>query len=268
MPFFTVDGQALHYLDQGTGPALLLGHSYLWDHTMWAPQITELSKCFRVIAPDLWGHGQSSTLPAGTQNLTDISRQTLALLDHLEIDKVSVIGLSVGGMWGIDLALTAPERVDQLVLMDTYAGAEPDATRNHYFALLAQIESAGEITSALLDLVVPIFFRPGIDTQSALYQSFRHSLESMSTAQLRDSIVPMGRIVFGRQSLLERLSELPAERTLLACGEYDQPRPPHEMHEMAELIGCPSILIPNAGHISSLENPRFVTQTLLAFLNR
>jgi hypothetical protein len=44
MPFFTVDGQALHYIDQGTGPAVLLAGSYLWDTAMWAPQIAALSR--------------------------------------------------------------------------------------------------------------------------------------------------------------------------------------------------------------------------------
>ncbi len=55
MPFATIDGQPLHYLDQGQGPVVVLGSSYLWDHTMWAPQIEVLSQHYRVIALDLWG---------------------------------------------------------------------------------------------------------------------------------------------------------------------------------------------------------------------
>lgn len=266
MPFFTVDGQALHYIDQGTGPAVLLAGSYLWDTAMWAPQIAALAPHYRVIALDLWGHGESGTLPPGTTSLDDIARQAEALLDHLGIDQVTLVGLSVGGMWGVRLALSAPQRINGLVLMDTYVGVEPEPTRQYYFSLFKQIEDSGEISEQLLDIVVPIFFRPGIDPQSALYQDLRAKLAAYSTDRLRDSIVPMGRITFSRDDRLPRLRELNAATTLVLCGDQDKPRPPSEAKEMAQLIGCPCVLVPEAGHISSLENPEFVTEALLAFL--
>lgn len=50
---FSIDGKELAYLDKGDGPVVLFGHSYLWDHQMWAPQIEELSESFRCIVPDL-----------------------------------------------------------------------------------------------------------------------------------------------------------------------------------------------------------------------
>lgn len=267
MPFFTVDGQALHYIDQGSGPAVLLAGSYLWDQAMWAPQIAALSPHYRVIALDLWGHGESGRLPEGTASLDDIARQAQALLDHLDIDQVTLVGLSVGGMWGVRLALAAPQRINGLVLMDTYVGVEPEPTRQYYFSLFKQIEESGEISEQLLDIVVPIFFRPGIDPQSALYQDFRAKLAAYSSDRLRESIVPMGRITFGRDDLLPRLSELNAATTLVMCGDQDKPRPPSEAKEMAELIGCPWALVPEAGHISNLENPQFVTEVLFAFLS-
>ncbi|MDI2591159.1 alpha/beta fold hydrolase [Pseudomonas sp. 681] len=266
MPFATVDGQPLHYIDQGTGPAVLLAGSYLWDQAMWAPQIAELSKHYRVIALDLWGHGQSGPLPEGTTSLDDIARQALALLDHLQIDRVMLVGLSVGGMWGVRLALSAPQRLNGLVLMDTYVGVEPEPTRQYYFSLFKLIEETGVISPQLLDIVVPIFFRPGIDPQSALYQDFRASLAALPAERLRESIVPMGRITFGRDDLLPRLGQLNPATTLVMCGDQDKPRPPSEAKEMAELIGCPCVLVPQAGHISNLENAGFVTEALLAFL--
>lgn len=267
MPFFTVDGQALHYIDQGTGPAVLLAGSYLWDQAMWAPQIAALTPHYRVIALDLWGHGESGKLPEGTTSLDDIARQAQALLDHLDIDRVTLVGLSVGGMWGTRLALAAPQRLNGLVLMDTYVGVEPEPTRQYYFSLFKQIEDTGTISEQLLDIVVPIFFRPGIDPQSPLYQNFRAKLQNYSPERLRESIVPMGRITFGRDDLLPRLGELNPATTLVLCGDQDKPRPPSEAREMAELIGCPCVLVPEAGHISNLENPGFVTEALLGFLS-
>lgn len=266
MPLVTIDGQPLHFIDQGTGPAVLLAGSYLWDQAMWAPQIAALSQQYRVIALDLWGHGESGPLPEGTQSLDDIARQALALLDHLDIDRVTLVGLSVGGMWGGRLALSVPQRINGLVLMDTYVGVEPEPTRQYYFSLFKQIEDTGVIAPQLLDIVVPIFFRPGIDAQSALYQDFRAKLAALPPERLRQSIVPMGRITFGRDDLLPRLGELKADATLVMCGDQDKPRPPSEAQEMAGLIGCPCVLVPEAGHISNLENPSFVTEALLKFL--
>ena len=268
MPFAVIDGQPLHYIDQGTGPVVLLAGSYLWDQEMWAPQTAALSQQYRVIALDLWGHGESGPLPANTTSLDDIARQALALLNHLDIEQFTLVGLSVGGMWGVRLALSAAQRVNGLVLMDTYLGAEPESTRQYYFSLLKQIDEAGAITPQLLDIVVPIFFRPGIDPQSALYQNFRAKLAALSPQRLRESIVPMGRITFGRVDLLSRLGELDAASTLVICGDQDKPRPPSEAREMAELIKCPCLLVPDAGHISNLENPTFVTEALLAFLDK
>ncbi|WP_095078720.1 alpha/beta fold hydrolase [Pseudomonas sp. Irchel s3h17] len=266
MPFVTIDGQPLHYIDQGVGPAVLLAGSYLWDQAMWTPQIAALSQQYRVIALDLWGHGESGPLPQGTASLDDLARQALALLDHLDLERVTLVGLSVGGMWGTRLALSHPQRINGLVLMDTYLGAEPEATRQYYFSLLKQIEEAGTITPQILDIVVPIFFRPGIDPQSPLYQQFRASLAALPPERLRESIVPLGRITFGREGVLACLGQLNPQATLVMCGDQDTPRPPSETIEMAELIGCPYRLVPDAGHISNLENPRFVTEALLAFL--
>ncbi len=58
--------------------------------------------------PKLWGHGESGALPANTASLDDLARQHLALLDHLDIAQVNLVGFSVGGMWGARLALLAP----------------------------------------------------------------------------------------------------------------------------------------------------------------
>ncbi|KTC48483.1 2-succinyl-6-hydroxy-2,4-cyclohexadiene-1-carboxylate synthase, partial [Pseudomonas fluorescens ABAC62] len=229
-------------------------------------QVDALSQQYRVIVPELWGHGESGNLPTQTHSLEDLANQNLSLLNHLGIEQINLVGLSVGGMWGARLALKAPERINSLVLMDTYLGAEPEATRQYYFSLFKMIEDAGAIPEPLLDVIAPIFFRQNIDRESALYQDFRTSLQAFSRDQLLHSIVPLGRLIFSRNDVLEQLPKLDADTTLVMCGEQDKPRPPAESREMAELIGCALTLIPEAGHISSRENPDFVNEALLTFL--
>ncbi|CAM3304731.1 2-succinyl-6-hydroxy-2,4-cyclohexadiene-1-carboxylate synthase [Pseudomonas floridensis] len=266
MPDLIIEGKPLHYSDQGSGPVLLLGHSYLWDRNMWAPQLDLLASQYRVIVPDLWGHGESGAFPEGTDNLDDLARHALALLDHLNVKRCTIIGLSVGGMWGAIAALSAPERINGLVLMDTYLGKESEAKKAYYFSLLDKLDASGVFPEPLLDVVVPIFFRPGIDPQSPVYQAFRAALAGMKPEQLRQTVVPLGRIIFGREDRLRLLNQLDADTTLVVCGDADIPRPPAEAREMAGLIGCPYVLVPQAGHIANLENPEFVSGVLMTFL--
>ncbi|WP_230380299.1 alpha/beta fold hydrolase [Pseudomonas fulva] len=263
-----IDGARLSYIDQGQGFPVLLGHSYLWSADMWNEQIDALSRHFRVIVPELWGHGESDAPPVTTKTLADLARQHIQLLDKLGIERCHLVGLSVGGMWGALLAAEHPERVDRLVLMDTYLGAEPDVTRRKYFALLDAASAAGAFDDKLLDVIVPIFFHPGGQTVPALREQFRATLKATSADTIRNSYDPMGRIIFGRPDTLAKLADLCSERTIVLCGDQDIPRPPAEANEMAQIINCLAAQIPVAGHIACLENPEVVNQFLLNWLPR
>jgi pimeloyl-ACP methyl ester carboxylesterase len=268
MPFITIAGQQLHYRIQGSGFPVLLGHSYLWDSAMWQPQIEALSQKYRVIVPELWGHGRSGPMPASTRSFGDLAAQASELLDALHISQCAVIGLSVGGMWGSELALREPKRVKALVIMDSDRGAEPAATLAQYTQIISTIESLGHIPAPIIDAVAPLFFHRGAPPDGDLIVSFKRSLAAFSADQIRQSIAPLGRLTFGRPDEVARLSALDAATTLVMCGELDIPRPPSEAIRMAEAIGCRHVLVPGAGHISCLENPSFVNRELLAWLEQ
>jgi len=264
--FIEIDGARMSYVDEGQGFPVLLGHSYLWSAEMWQPQIEALSQHFRVIVPELWGHGDSDAPPATTTDMSALARQHLALLDALDIAKCHLVGLSVGGMWGAQLAIEHPGRVDRLVLMDTYLGAEPEATRLKYFGLLDAASAAGFFPEPLLDIVVPIFFHAGGQTVPEVRDRFRAALKASNAEVIRDSLDPMGRVIFGRPDLLGRLSELKGDKTIVVCGDQDIPRPPEESSEMARNIGCLAAPIQFAGPTSSLEHAKVVNAFLLNWL--
>src|SRR5690349_12208290 len=159
-------GSTMTYLDLGIGDAVLLGHSYLWDAEMWRPQIEVLARRYRVIAPNIWGHGGSGTLPAETKTLGDLARHHLALMDRLGVERFAVLGLSLGGMWGAELAMLAPGRVTALALLDTYLGPEPALSRGKYFALIDAIAAAKAIPAPMLDVIIPLFFAPDTKTKT------------------------------------------------------------------------------------------------------
>ena len=129
--------------------------------------------------------------------------------------------------------------------------------------MLDAIAAAGRIAPPLLDAIVPLFFRPDVNLAGPVPSAFRDALANLPADRLRQSIVPLGRLIFGRPDTLPALAELDAERTLLMCGAGDMARPPSETVKMASVIGCTHALVPDAGHISNLENPAFVTRMLL-----
>jgi pimeloyl-ACP methyl ester carboxylesterase len=260
-------GSKMTFLDLGIGDAVLLGHSYLWDAEMWRPQVEVLARRYRVIVPNLWGHGGSGALPAETRTLGDLARHHLALMDWLCIERFAVLGLSLGGMWGAELAMMAPDRVAALALLDTYLGPEPQISRTKYFALIDTIAAVKAIPEPMLDVIVPLFFAP--DTASkmpALPEAFRRKLRGWDADRLLDSVLPIGRMLFGRRDARDDLRHLPMPKLVLT-GAEDIPRPVHEGQQMAAILDCPFVEIAGAGHISTLEAPGPVTDRLARFLS-
>ncbi|MGI0128949.1 MAG: alpha/beta fold hydrolase, partial [Thermoplasmata archaeon] len=105
----------LHYLDQGRGPTLLLLHGLGGDHRVWDPLLPRLTEQFRVLAPELRGHG-GTPLPEGSQptfaeHLADLE----LLLASAGIERVHLVGLSAGALLSLRYTLDHPERVASLV---------------------------------------------------------------------------------------------------------------------------------------------------------
>lgn len=263
-----IAGSSLSYLDIGTGPVLLFGHSYLWDSDMWAPQIALLSRQYRCIVPELWGHGQSGNLPENCHSLLDIADHMLALMDTLQIAHFSLVGLSVGAMWGAELVLKAPSRVQALIMLDSFIGFEPEVTRAKYFGMLDMISQAGAIPAPLISAISPLFFANDASSRSPeLVAKFERYLASL-TPDVIPTIVSLGRMIFGRRDTMDF-----AEQFTLPClimvGVEDKARSVLESYLMHDAIdGSELVHIPNAGHISTLEQADVINQHLSQFLAR
>lgn len=245
----------------------MLAHAYLFDAAMWAPQIAALAGRYRVIVPEMWGHGHSGPLPAKSGTLADLARHHLELLDALGLEQCAIVGLSLGGMWAAELALEAPDRVSGLVLMDTSLAAEPAESRDQLLGLFGMIAQAGAFEPAVIDIAVQRFFTPeNLRSDPALGEAVATRLRNWDRARLADSVVPIGRMIFGRREALDELGSLPMP-TLVVTGAQDVSWPAAEGRAMAKILGCDFVSIPDAGHIVSLEAPDAVNGTLLEFLD-
>ena len=256
----------LSYLDVGSGPVLLFGHSYLWDSAMWAPQIATLSAQYRCIVPELWGHGQSDLLPNNCKTLLDIADQMLELMDALEITHFSVVGQSVGAMWGAELALKAPTRIKTLIMLNSFIGFEPEVTRAKYDGMLDMISAAKAIPAPLISAISPLFFaNDAANNTPELVMGFEQSLASITAEQI-PTIIKLGRMIFGRRDTMEYAEQLTLP-CLIMAGVEDKARSVLESYLMSDAIdGSQLVHIPAAGHISTLEQAEFINQHLADFL--
>lgn len=105
----------LHYHDSGSGPPLLLLHSGGMTGAEWQPQQALLSRSFRVLVPDLPGHGRSR-LNGARLTIGGAGQAVLALLDALDIERAHIAGSSLGGAVALWLTLQHPERFGKLIL--------------------------------------------------------------------------------------------------------------------------------------------------------
>lgn len=262
-----VEGSAISTIDVGKGPVIVLGSGFLCDAGSWMPQIECLSSRYRVVVPELWGHGQSGALPSTVRSMPDVAYQYLALFDALSIDRCTIAGLSMGGMWGAELALIAPQRVAGLVLMDTSMAAEPAATRSSYMMMLDAVEQHQGFPEPIIEAAAPLFFSAAVDERDpTLKAAFVERLRSWDSQRVIDSVIPLGRLIFDRRDGLAELSSLTMP-VLVATGAEDQARSVAEGRAMAKQIDCPFIEIPRAGHAPSLEAPEFVDRMLAEFLS-
>ncbi len=107
----------LHSRDEGHGPVVLLLHGVGLSHTVWRDVLPALAREFRVIAPDLRGHGRSAAPPDATYGFPELEADLLGLLDRKEVDGAYVVGHSGGALLALRFALDHPERVRGLVMI-------------------------------------------------------------------------------------------------------------------------------------------------------
>jgi pimeloyl-ACP methyl ester carboxylesterase len=127
-----INGVEIAYEDLGSGPAVVLLHGYPFNRSLWRDQVSALRGDFRVIAPDLRGHGESA-VTSGASTMEAMANDVACLLDLLDISQATIGGLSMGGYVALAFSRLFPSRVQALVLAATRAQADTEEavdTRN------------------------------------------------------------------------------------------------------------------------------------------
>ena len=253
-------GVAIFFEDVGAGAPVVLGHSFLCSGKMWREQVPALARKFRVINLDLRGHGRSGEVKRSF-SLYDVVSDVVAVLDRLSIEKAVWCGLSIGGMVALRAALTRPQRVSGLILLDTDADAETAIRKLKYYAMGVGTRLLG--VGPFLPSIVRLMFGATTRRQNrALVNEWKREFSGLQVPSVLRGLEALMR----RDSLVARLEEVRVP-ALVLVGEEDRSLPPvlsRRIH--AFLRGSTFVEIPAAGHLSALEQPAQVTEAILGFL--
>jgi 3-oxoadipate enol-lactonase len=261
MPNITNRSANLFYEDTGTGPAVLLSHSWQCDGRQW-PQVPALVGAgFRVLNLDNRGHGRSGP-HRQPFTMWDMAEDLIAVLNDAKVDGAAIVGLSVGGFAAIRAALGHPTRVRAMVLADTSAG--PAAWRGR-----AKVAALGRLSLTrarplAADVVVKQLFGPtSRQEQRGLVALWRQRFLDQDPASMLVAI----QSIMARDDVTPRLPEITAP-TLVVVGEED--RDPGVLASASLAARIPDAqltVLPDTGHLAALEQPHAFESTLLAFLN-
>ena len=256
MPHAAINGQQIHYEDTGgDGPAVILGHGFLMDLTMFEHQVAALRGQYRVITWDERGFGQTVT-DGAPFTYWDSAADCLGLLDHLGIDRAVVGGMSQGGYLSLRVALTAPERVRALILLDSGAALDaPEklAANQGMVDMWLAVGPVDELAQAVATIIID---DPVEDPKwIAKWQ-----------ARPKESLAEPARCLLSRDDVSPRLGEITCP-VLVVHGTEDTAITMEHAEEMAAgLPGCGGVVKVSGAHAANLTNPDPVNAAILDFL--
>ncbi|WP_367325384.1 alpha/beta fold hydrolase [Streptomyces sp. HUAS ZL42] len=255
MPQLEVDGAALTYDDEGPrdggGVPLVFVHGWTANRHRWDHQVAHFAEKRRVIRLDLRGHGESSG--AGVRTIEELAKDVLALLDHLKIERCVLVGHSMGGMISQTIALTHPERVERMVLVNSIGRM----TYNRGRGLLMGVST-----------LVPFKLFVAANIQRAFAPGYpREEIREYVKASA-DTPREVVMTLYGAMrafDVLDRVGEIGVP-TLMVHGYHDIQLPVKQMLRMAKAYPDATVRIIDAGHELPVEKPAELTAAIDAFV--
>lgn len=239
-------------------PAVVLSNSLGSTHRMWDAQLAELEQRFRVVRYDTRGHG-GSPVPAGPYLIDDLADDLVALLDRLGIAKAHLVGLSLGGMTVMRVAIRNPERVQRLALLCTGAQLPPASAWTDRAAIVRAQGSAAVAAAVVQRWFTPAYLDAHPDVRSA-HEQMVADTSAEGYAACCEAIAAL--------DLREQLSTITAP-TLAIAGADDPATPPAKLEEIvARIPGSRLLTVPQAAHLANAEQPATITPALIEHLEQ
>ncbi|QLC26410.1 alpha/beta fold hydrolase [Parasphingopyxis algicola] len=241
----------------GDRPWLTLLHSLATDSRLWQPQVEPLARSFNLLLLDMRGHGKSAVLPP-PYSWEDLVGDVLECWNNLGIRRSAVLGLSIGGMVALGLALDHRNRVTRIVAADCRADA-PDWFRDMFGERQEMVRERG-MAGVLEPTLASWLTEPTRTERPDIVEAATEMILNTSVDGYLGATEALKKLAF-----LPRLAEIETP-ALLVVGEEDGPHPA-AMAEMADAIGGARLeTIAGAAHLSNLERSETFTGIVAGWL--
>jgi pimeloyl-ACP methyl ester carboxylesterase len=242
------------------GPVILLTHGFTVTLRMWDPTVEALVQAgWRVVTWDVRGHGRTTTPEDPRLYTLDLVIDDLAaLLDHLELDRVVMGGLSFGGYLSLAFWAAHPDRVRGLVLADCGPGYRNAEAREGWNR--TAVERAADIEARGMAALEGNPAAGSTDAVQSQVGFDRHRSPASVAMAVRGFLTQQDSRVM---DALPKIGVL----TLVLVGELDEPFRKASDVMAAKIDGARLVVIPGAGHVANLDQPEAFNQALLSFLN-
>ena len=254
------DTVTLAYSEAGQGTPVVLLHGFPLNGAIWHEQQKQLSDRFRVITPDLRGHGRSPA-PSGIYEMDLLARDVLTLLDALLIKKAIIMGHSMGGYVALAAWKLAPDRFLALGLIDSQTGADSEEGRQGCYKMAENVTAKG--SKFVADAMRPKLFAANLPAGAPIIEQVRQMIVNTPSAGIIGSLQGMA----VRPDSSEMLPKISVP-VLILTGDKDQIIPLKKAKAMAATIPTATLsIVENAGHMPMLEQPEATTRSLSDFLS-
>lgn len=262
MANFVFENKSIYYEEYGQGAPILVLNGIMMSCMSWKEFVDPLKENNRLILMDFLDQGKS-------QRMTEPFSQSLqvevvhALLNHLKIDRINLVGISYGGEIALQFAVKYPERLERLALFNTTAKTGP---------WLKDIGDAWNLAANDADAyyltTIPVIYSPGFYLKNNDWLNRRREL-LRSVFSNPDFTSAMERLVnsAAEYDVSEQIHNISAPTLVVSC-EQDYLTPMEEQRIIASLIpDCQRVILPNCGHASMYEQPVLFTSLILGFFN-
>jgi len=249
----------LAYSEAGQGMPVVLLHGFPLSSAIWHEQQQKLGDRYRVITPDLRGHGRSPA-PSGVYDMDLLARDVLALLDVLRVERAAIMGHSMGGYVALAAWKLAPERFLALGLIGSQTGADTEEGRQGRYKLADKVAAEG--SQVMAAAMLPKLFAPGVLAETPIAAQVQQIILRTQPTGIIGTLKGMAVRPDCGTALAD--ARIPV---LLLTGDQDQIIPSAKAREMAAAIGTATLTtIAHAGHMPMLEQPAATTVALRTFL--
>jgi pimeloyl-ACP methyl ester carboxylesterase len=264
MPIAQLNGQGIFYEDSGGDdkPALVFMHGFLFNQSMFDPQVEALKDDYRCVRFDARALGQTEW-DGEPFTLYDTVADCIGLMDHLNIKTATIIGMSQGGYAAFRVALKHPDRVDGLVFMSTTQNIDSEDFKVNYTSVRDAWRKSGDAPSFILDNMMMLFLGPK-EEYPQLWEIWRPQFEKVNGEQ----------VFHGMNNLLERddlTDEMMQKLTmpsLVIHGQEDRGMPIMLGERVFKSLpnAKKMVRVPGAAHAANLMKPDVVNAALREFL--